>query len=188
VKKRGKKVSDPCSLAKNVIIRAFKEDDTIALAEVYRDAVHSLGPQAYSREQVAMWARFSENLADFKVNVSRGLTLVAEVDDRLMAFGQLDPIDHVALLYCRGCAARQGLGSHMYCALEAHAFSNGVAEIRTEASRISRPFFEKHGFVLRETEHIVRFGVEFERFRMTKNRVQKAPEPTPGSVTSNVRR
>ena len=46
--------------------------------------------------------------------------------------------------------------------------AKGVTEIHTEASRISRPFFEKHGYFLVEIEHVIRFDVEFERFRMTK--------------------
>ncbi len=43
-----------------------------------------------------------------------------------------------------------------------------VVAIHTEASRISRPFFEKQGYTLVEIERVDRFGVEFERFRMRK--------------------
>jgi hypothetical protein len=61
-------------------------------------------------------------------------------------------------------------GSKIYSALEAHAFARGVLEIRTEASRISRPFFEKQGYAVMGIEHVSRFGLEFERFRMRKKR------------------
>lgn len=151
-------------------VRLFRPEEAEFLADVYRDSVRAMGPQAYSPEQVAMWARYPEDISEFQVRMAAGLTLVAEVGNRIVAFGQLEPCDHLALLYCRGCAARQGLGSRIYLTLEAHAFANGVTEIRTEASRISRPFFAKHGFVLCEVERVMRHGVEFERFRMKKRR------------------
>ena len=116
--------------------------------------------------------------------MSGGLTLLAEVEDRIVAFGQLEPDDHLALLYCRGSASRRGFCSQIYRTLETYAFSKGVQDILTEASRISRPFFEKHGFLVREVEHAVHRGVQFERFRMTKIRANKTPEPTSTSVTS----
>jgi len=71
-------------------------------------------------------------------------------------------------LYCCGDASRKGIGSAIYRVLEADALAKGVLKIHTEASRISRPFFEKHGYLVAEVEHVIRFGVEFERFRMTK--------------------
>jgi len=59
--------------------------------------------------------------------------------------------------------ARRGIGAAIYARLEARARERGGAAIHTEASRISRPFFAKHGYELIEVEHVVRFGVEFER-------------------------
>lgn len=166
-----------------MMIRKIRAQDTEALGDVYRDAVRSLGPLAYSREQVEVWATWPDDVAKFTDRVSRGLTLVAEVDHRILAFGQLEPEDHLALIFCRGSASRQGLCSQIYRALEAHAFSVGVEEIRTEASRIGRPFFEKHGFLLREVELWLHRGIQFERFRMAKNRANKPRDPTLGSVT-----
>ena len=152
------------------MIRSFITRDAEVLAEVYRDAVRVIGPQAYTPEQVAAWARYPDDLEEFRSRMSRGLTLVAEERDRVVAFGQIEPDDRLAFLYCRGCVSRKGIGSQLYRALEAHAFAKGVSGIHTEASRISRPFFEKHGYAVLEIEHVVRYGVEFERFRMSKKR------------------
>jgi len=166
------------------MLRPFNLEDAESLAGVYRDAVRTLGPQAYTQQQVDAWALYPDDMGEFRGRLSRGLTLVAEEEGRVLAFGQLEPDDHLAFLYCAGRSCRKGIGSEIYHALEAHAFQKGVAQIHTEASRISRPFFAKHGYVLVEVERVVRFGIEFERFRMTKTKVaNKAPEPTTMAVT-----
>jgi Sortase and related acyltransferases len=149
-----------------MIIREFLASDAEGLAAVYRDAVRGIGPQAYTAEQVAAWALYPDDMDEFRVRMSRGLTLVAEVEGRVVAFGQLEPEDHLAFLYCSTDYARRGIGAEIYARLGAR--ERGVAAIHTEASRISRPFFAKHGYELIEVEHVVRFGVEFERFRMRK--------------------
>lgn len=149
-------------------LRSFKPSDAEALAGVYRDAVRTIGPQAYTDQQVEAWALYPDDMEEFRARLSRGLTLIADVDGRIAAFGQLEPDDHLAFIYCAGSYCRKGIASEIYRTLEAHAFQKGVRSIHTEASRISRPFFLRHGYIVTEVEKAVRFGVEFERFRMTK--------------------
>lgn len=151
-----------------MMLRAFLPSDAEHLAWVYRDAVRGLGVQAYTPAQVEVWALYPDDLAEFGGRLARGVTLVAEVAGRVVAFGQLEPDDHLAFLYCAAAHARRGVATAIYAALEAQAVSRGVAAIHTEASRISRPFFEKQGYTLVEIERVDRFGVEFERFRMRK--------------------
>ena len=159
------------------MIRPFVSSDVEALARVYRDAVRTIAPQAYTAEQVSAWALFPDDIDDFSMRMGRGVTLVAEEAGHIVAFGQFEPDDHLDFLYCCGDASRKGIGSAIYRVLEAHAMTKGVLEIHTEASRISRPFFEKHGYLVVEVEHVIRFDVEFERFRMTKNiPANQAPE------------
>lgn len=160
------------------MLRKFTANDAEALADVYRDSVRTIGPQAYTQEQVDAWAIYPDEIEEFKSRLSRGLTLVAEVENQIAGFGQLEPDDHVAFLYCAGRYSRKGIGAIICRALEAHALAMGTFPIHTEASRISRPFFEKHGYSVVEVERVIRFGIEFERFRMVKKApVSKAPEP-----------
>ena len=123
---------------------------------------------AYSEEQVLMWASYPASGEDFRERLARGGVLVTKVAGEVVAFGQLEPADHVAFLYCKGAFARRGLASALYAQMEAQARAAGVVSMHTEASRISRAFFEKHGFSVAEVERVVRLGVEFERFKMRK--------------------
>lgn len=149
-------------------IRPYIPTDADALAEVYRAAVRGIGPDAYTAEQVAMWSAWPDNREEFDRCVSLGVTLVAEVEGCIAAFGQLEPVHHVVLLYCSPAHARQGIATAIHAELEAHAFAQGVTELSTTASRISRPLFEKLGYEVVEVEKSVRAGVEFERFKMAK--------------------
>jgi len=150
------------------MLRNYTPQDAARLAEIYRDAVRTIGPQAYDAKQIDAWASYPESIGEFRDRLSRGLTLVKEVDGEIVAFGQLDPADHIAFLYCCGKQSRKGIASEIYRALEQHAISQGVSELETDASRISRPFFEKHCYRVIEIEQAVRLGLQFERFRMRK--------------------
>jgi putative acetyltransferase len=165
------------------MLRRFEPKDAEALAVVYRDAVRTVGPVAYTEEQVESWAKYPEDIEEFRARLSRGVTLIAEEDGSVVAFGQLEPDDHLAFLYCSGRFCRKGIGAEIYRALEAHALQKGVPAISTDASRISRPFFAKHGYSVVEVEHVVRSGIEFERFRMLKkSEANQSLQPTGASA------
>ncbi|ATC65907.1 GNAT family N-acetyltransferase [Nibricoccus aquaticus] len=115
-----------------------------------------------------MWASYPASGGDFEERLARGGVIVAEVGGAVVAFGQLEPVDHVAFLYCQGAFARRGLASAIYAEMEMRARAAGAKELRTEASRISRLFFERQGFAVTEVEQSVRLGVTFERFKMRK--------------------
>ena len=156
-------------------LRMYRPDDAEVLAGIYQDAVRTIGPQAYDEKQIEAWARSPEDLDRFRLVLSLGVTLIAEEDGDAIAFGQFCPPDHLSLLYCRGRAARRGVGSLIYDELERRAIAGGAGEIRLEASHISRPLFEKKGFKLVSVETSVFKGVEFKRFIMSKDLVQPWP-------------
>ena len=77
-------------------------------------------------------------------------------------------MDHISLLYTATRHARRGLASAVYLGVEAHARAQGQCVLTTDASKLSRPFFEHHGFIVRRTEQTIRQGVAFERYQMEK--------------------
>lgn len=149
-------------------LRPFSPDDAGALIAVFRDAVRRIGPVAYTKKQVEAWARHPVDFYDFRSRLSRGHTLVMEEAGRAVAFGQLDPLDHLAFLYTAADYNRKGIGSCIYDALEHHACIEHVTDIHTEASRISMPFFAKKGYRVTAVEQVVLFGIRLERFAMNK--------------------
>lgn len=151
-----------------MLIRAYQSADTETLVAVFRDAVVGTGSTAYDPQQIAVWSSYPDDLEKFRQQLSSGVTLVAVVEERPVAFGQLEAPDHIAFLYTASPFNRQGLGTEIYLRLEAQALDWGVFQLRTEASRISKHFFLKMGFEVVEAEWVDRKGIQIERFRMRK--------------------
>jgi putative acetyltransferase len=151
-----------------MILRSYHPEDSDALAAIYRDAVSGLGIASYTAEQVAVWASFPDDDASFRDLLARGFALVVEVDGSPAAFCHLHPADHISLLYTATRHARRGFATAAYLGVEAYAREQGQQILTTDASKISRPFFEHHGFVVRRTEQTIRQGVAFERYQMEK--------------------
>ena len=151
-----------------MLIRPGTSEDTQALAAIYRDAVFGIGIAAYTPEQVAVWATFPDDREAFGKLLSQGHALVAEIDGTPAAFCHLHPLSHVSLLYTATRHARMGLATAVYLGIEDYARGEGQRMLTTDASKLSRPFFERHGFVVQRTEQTIRQGVGFERYQMLK--------------------
>jgi GNAT superfamily N-acetyltransferase len=142
-----------------------------ALLQLYGNAVRSQCPGFYSAEQVLAWSGYPLQQEAVAATIRRGTTLVSPVapgDARIAAFAVLDPIDRLALLYCDAPWSRQGRGSALLNALSAHAQSQGVSQLRTEASQLSRPLLLRHGWQIDAEETVLFAGVRFVRWRMIK--------------------
>ena len=151
-----------------LLIRPYQTPDLASLAAVYKNSVLEIGATAYEPEQIAVWASSAGQLATLSQKLSQGLTLVALENNQVVAFGQLAPLNHIALLYTSPTHARQGYGTKIYQKLESYAVRHGICCLYVEASRIARHFFAKMGFSLVEVELVERKGLQFERFRMEK--------------------
>ena len=139
--------------------------DEILLREIYADAIESQAPQLYSDQQVKSWAALAWLPGVLDQTLKQGSGWISGED---AAFAMRYPQDRLALLYCRGRAARQGHGKALLERLEADAIADGVRSLRTEASQLSRPLFERYGWSLVTPETITIAGVPFERYRMHK--------------------
>ncbi|MBD2096192.1 GNAT family N-acetyltransferase [Trichocoleus sp. FACHB-591] len=151
-----------------MLIRPYQTTDAEAIAAIYQDSVLGIGATAYNAEQIAVWSAYPDDIEEFRRSLQQGLTLVAVSEGQLLAFGQLNPLNHIAFLYTASQAARQGYATKIYLKLETYAIQRGVEHLHTEASRISKFFFLKMGYHITETEVVTRKGVELERFKMAK--------------------
>jgi putative acetyltransferase len=112
-------------------LRPYIDSDYAAVAEVYRDSVETLTRSAYGEEQVRMWASYPASGEDFRERLARGGVILAEAAREVAAFGQLEPLDHVAFLYCKGAFARRGLASEIY-------FGSKIGRVRQRFRKLER--------------------------------------------------
>ena len=148
-----------------MVLRLIVPADEILLREIYADAIESQAPQLYSDQQVKSWAALAWLPGVLDQTLKQGSGWISGED---AAFAMRYPQDRLALLYCRGRAARQGHGKALLERLEVDAIADGVRSLRTEASQFSLPLFERYGWSLVAPETITIAGVPFERYRMHK--------------------
>ncbi|NES83529.1 MAG: GNAT family N-acetyltransferase [Moorea sp. SIO2B7] len=151
-----------------MFLREYQKSDAEAITKVYRDAVIGIGSTVYNSEQIKVWSSYPDELEYFRELLSLGLTIVASKNQEIVAFGQLNPVNHLAFIYTATNYSYQGIATAIYQKLETEAKQKQVKCLYTEASRIAKFFFLKHGFNIVETEIALRCGVEFERFKMQK--------------------
>jgi putative acetyltransferase len=148
-----------------MIIREVTEADVSTLASLFMDAVQAAGPSYYSAAQVEVWTAFAE-AESFREFVLVPSSLVAEDETGPIGFTGMEPDGHVTALYVRSDRMRRGVGSVLLTAVVNLARERNITRFYAEASKVSRPVFERAGFRVAEVETVERHGVLFERYRM----------------------
>lgn len=174
-------------------LRVLHPDDLDQVAAVYRDAVISQAQGLYSPIQIAAWSNHAATSNAIKEALQRGYGLAScglsrqqdsATDETgravIEAFGLLDPVDRLSLLYCRGRSCRQGRSSAILQALEVYARQHGCLQWRTEASQLSKPLLLRLGWCIEAEESVIFAGEPFQRWRMIKTL-----SPSPDGVATN---
>ena len=144
-------------------LRMIQPADHGLLREIYADAIETQALSLYSPEQMRAWRAMAWLPGVLDRTLQNGVGWISGSDD---AFAVRYPADRLALLYCRGCSARQGHASALLEQIEGDAFQSGLDRLKTEASAFSRPLLERRGWRWIATENILIGGVSFERYRM----------------------
>ncbi len=154
------------------VLRPLTAGDEPQLISVYHDAVISQAQGLYEAAQIDAWAHHAERDPDVLTGLRRGYGLAscdATDPDVIEAFGLLDPIDRLSLLYCRGRSCRQGRGRQLVLALEREAQRQHCRRLRTEASQLSRPLLLRLNWQIEAEEELLFAGQPFRRWRMIKD-------------------
>jgi putative acetyltransferase len=151
-------------------IRAYEAGDAYAIARLFYETVRSVNRAEYSEEQVEAWAPAVPDQQAWHARMSEPerRTLVAEEDDEVGGFAELEDDGHLDMIYLRGVAMGRGVGRRLYEAVEGEARGSGVGRIFAEASITARPFFERNGFRVVRKQRVSLRGVEMTNFAMEK--------------------
>jgi len=155
-----------------VRIREATAADVPALAALYADAVRAAGPAYYDAAQVEAWAAFADE-ERFRRFVLDPLTLVAEDpcagdESGITGFVGLRKDSDVTALYVRADRMRRGIASALLREVIERSEAQGLRRLTTDASKVSRSVFERHGFRVEAVETVERRGATFERYRMIR--------------------
>lgn len=148
-------------------LRKYRSADCPAMAALFYDTVHTINARDYTPEQLDVWADGNVNLAAWDESFLAHETRVVLQDGRLVGFADLDG-NYLDRLYVHHAYQGQGIAGLLCDALEQHAKKEGQGEVITHASITARPFFEKRGYRMIESQQVNRSGILLGNFMMKK--------------------
>jgi putative acetyltransferase len=157
-----------------IALRPMLPADGPILAVLFRASIQELTDEDYDEGQREAWIAGAEDEEAFGARLQAGLTLVATVRGAPVGFITLMGTDHIEMLYVHPGAARQGVGSQLYGAIEKLAAARGAKRLTVDASDTAKPFFDAMGFEARH-RHTVTLGDEW----LGQTRMEKAIGATP---------
>ncbi|MCP8690147.1 GNAT family N-acetyltransferase [Marinobacterium sedimentorum] len=151
-----------------MIIRNYKTADSRAIADLFHAAVHAIASTDYSAAQCEAWAPTPPNYAAWQLRLAQRQPFVAEQDDVILGFIELEPDGHIDCLYVHPEHQRRGIAGRLLRHLLQQARILGITQLHVEASRPARPFFAAHGFELQAQNSVVRRGQTLINYRMVR--------------------
>ena len=133
-------------------IRRAHPSDAAGIAEAHRDSIRSIGPQFYPAPVVEAWGEgLTPNLYVKAMESGEiffvAIGLIGDVFGVLgFATHRIDDAKDGGSVYVRGIATRNGIGSALWQATEAHAITQGAKTIQVEASLAGVEFYKANGF------------------------------------------
>ena len=156
------------STVTSITIRKYRIQDLSPVVRLFTDSVHELTAGAYDETQRYAWASRTPHLDTWRERLESLETLVAEEGSDLAGFISYEKDGHIDLVFTAPNYARRGIASALYHEAEQQLKELGVTELKTEASGVARPFFERHGFEVVDEQRVTVRGAQFLRYLMRK--------------------
>ena len=149
-------------------LRVIQNFEVDIVAEIYQSAVKQLAKKYYTESQIEAWSNIPHQKDKFHELIFQPTTYVLEKELKIIAFCGLEKNGHIASLYVHPNFSRQGYGSTILNFVLKQGINLGLKTFHTEASILSQPVFQRHGFKILEIETIKLRGVSFDRYKMGK--------------------
>lgn len=148
-----------------MLIRPCRAEDCAALARLFFETVHTVNCADYTPAQLDAWAPAPPPLEGWTARLMSTRTFVAEAEQGLLGFANLEPGGHLDCLFVRRDCQRQGVGAALCSAVEQAA---GPVRMTAEVSLTARGFFEHRGWRVVRCQQVERRGQRLTNFVMER--------------------
>lgn len=148
-----------------MILRKYTPADCRELAKLFYYTVHTINAKDYSEEQICAWADGNIDFAQWNASFLCHYTIVAEKDNIIVGFGDIDETGYLDRLYVHRDYQNQGIATAICSELE-----NSVkpAKIITHASITAKGFFEKRGYHVIKKQQVQRHNILLTNYIMER--------------------
>lgn len=148
-----------------MLIRPCRAEDCAALAQLFFETVHAVNCADYTPAQLDAWAPAPPPLEGWTARLMSTRTFVAEAEQGLLGFANLEPGGYLDCLFVRRDCQRQGVGAALCSAVEQAA---GPVRMTAEVSLTARGFFEHRGWRVVRCQQVERRGQRLTNFVMER--------------------
>lgn len=159
-------------------IRKAISSDAHELCVLHKLSIRELCSDDYTLEQIEAWVG-GKKADDYLGPISEGRVRVAEVEGRLVGFGEFG-MNEIAAVYVHPKYVQRGIGRSLFFSLVEGLRVAGCSSASLVASITSREFYLKMGCVVVSDFHVLRSGV-----RLPCVKMMIAIEPEPDLPVSN---
>ena len=149
-------------------IREYCPKDCEQTAKLFYDTVHTINAKDYTEIQINAWAPSDINMISWNNRLSNNHTVVAEKDNIIIGFGDIDNAGYFDCLYTHKDYQKMGVATLIADNIEKYIYNKGIKTITTSASITAKPFFEKRGYIVQKKQNVECNGQVFVNFIMRK--------------------
>lgn len=149
-------------------LREYKSEDCEEIAKLFYETVHSVNSIDYTEIQISAWAPKDVDLFKWDNKLSNNYSVVAEKDNIIVGFGDVDSAGYFDHLYVHKDYQRIGVATLIADEIERYSRKNGIKIITTDASITAKPFFEKRKYVVQKAQTVETRGQILNNFKMQK--------------------
>lgn len=150
-------------------IRNYTNCDLIQITKLFYDTVHTINVKDYTKSQLDVWARGNIDESYWNKSFLAHNTLVAEENNIIVGFGDMDSNGYVDRLYIHKDYQHRYIAKTILNMLEQNAINNGVSTFTTHASITAKPFFEKQGYKIICENTVILNNVNLINYTMEKH-------------------
>lgn len=151
-----------------IIISAYRAADLPAIAQLFRETIHTVNRRDYSPEQVEAWAPPQTDLARWQQKLASEEVVVAECAGELVGFCAWTPEGYLDFIFVHHGHQRKGIAQKLYHACERRLRELGCARLHTQASVTAQPFFLRQGYTVVQHQTVKVRGVDLPNAVMEK--------------------
>lgn len=149
-----------------VLIRSYTRGDAEATAQVFFRSVREGARDYYDEAQRAAWAPNLPEVESWCQRLDEQHVFIAERNGVTVGFMTLTIQGVIDLAFVQPEELGRGTGKQLYDRLLAEAHDLRFQVLRTEASHLARPFFERQGWSVICDQLVERRGVRLRNFVM----------------------
>jgi putative acetyltransferase len=151
-----------------ILVRTVKISDMKQMQKMFVDTISVICKNDYSSEEIRVWTSSVENTQLWINRLTSQYFLVAELDNQIVGYASLEKVDYLDFLYVHKNFQRQGIANMLFSKIEQEAINRQATTLNSDVSLTARPFFEKMGFKVLETQRNIMGGVEIINYKMNK--------------------